>query len=75
MTMQRSHSCSATETARSRAAPAVPLAAATAAIVTADFNGDGNADLALVNDLNNTLIILSGDGHRRLHRGCQSESR
>jgi hypothetical protein len=40
-----------------------------APIATGDFNGDGNADLLVVNAIQNTVEILLGNGHGEFHLG------
>jgi hypothetical protein len=37
------------------------------AVVTADFNRDGHLDLAITNNLSNSVSILLGDGHGAFH--------
>jgi hypothetical protein len=37
------------------------------AIATADFNGDGKLDLAVVDQIHGTVVILFGDGSGRFH--------
>jgi hypothetical protein len=40
-----------------------------APIATGDFNADGNADLVVVNAIQNTVEILLGNGHGEFHLG------
>src|SRR5215472_10905347 len=40
-----------------------------AGVVTADFNGDGHADLAICNEFGNTVTVLLGNGDGTMQTG------
>jgi len=45
------------------AQPPVSVGTSPLGVATADFNGDGKADVAVANELSNTISVLLGDGH------------
>lgn len=44
------------------AAASFPVGSNPISVISADFNGDGNADLAVVNNVSNNVSVLLGDG-------------